>query len=69
MDREAAKKALQSAKATGFFTEMYGDGAAENEKRYEHVLEGFEKSFGGGSGESFYFRMTYRDQRKPHTPQ
>lgn len=47
MDREAAKKALQSAKATGFFTEMYGDGAAENEKRYEHVLEGFEKSFGG----------------------
>lgn len=47
MDREAAKKALQSAKATGFFKEMYGDGAAENEKRYEHVLEGFEKSFGG----------------------
>ena len=25
MDREAAKKALQSAKATGFFTEMYGE--------------------------------------------
>ncbi len=69
MDREAARKALQSAKATGFFTEMYGDGAAENEKRYEHVLEGFEKSFGGDQVSLFHFRRTYRDQRKPHRPQ
>ena len=69
MDREAAKKALQSAKATGFFTEMYGDGAAENEKRYEHVLEGFEKSFGGIEVSLFTSVRTYRDQRKPHRPQ
>ena len=59
MDREAAKKALQSAKATGFFTEMYGDGAAENEKRYEHVLEGFEKSFGGDQVSLFTSCLLY----------
>ena len=46
MDREAAKKALQSEKASGFFKEMYGTGAAENEKRYEHVLEEFGQAFG-----------------------
>ena len=46
MDREAAKKALQSEKASGFFKEMYGTGAAENETRYEHVLEEFGQAFG-----------------------
>ena len=47
MDREAARKALQSAKATGFFTEMYGDGAAENESAMSMFLRDLKSHSGG----------------------
>ena len=45
MDREAAKS-ITERESVRIFKEMYGTGAAENEKRYEHVLEEFGQAFG-----------------------
>lgn len=62
MDTEKLQKSTVSENFSGFFKEMYGTGAAENEKRQEHVLEEFGQAFGEKNVRQVYLRRPYRDQ-------
>lgn len=47
MEAKVLLEQLKGAKAEEFLAKMYGkNGVVQNRERYEHVMEGFEKSFG-----------------------
>ena len=63
-------KLLESGGARTLMAQLYGeDGVGANVKRYEDLLAGYEKMFGGEGDEAVFLTRQNGNQRQSYRPQ